>query len=55
MGYCFYDRYVIHLPSVPPFFHHDGARLVPRITALDLLWLAMVGLVFFGVVARHLY
>jgi hypothetical protein len=48
---------MINMLSIPfpycPFFYHDGARLVPRITALDLLRFAMVGLVLLGVVARH--
>ena len=55
MDYYSYDQYVIHLPSALPLFHHDGVRLVPRISALDLLRFTMVGLVLLGVVARHLY
>ncbi len=45
MGYYFYDQYVIHPLSVTPLFHDEGSCFVPRITALDLLRFAMVGLV----------
>ncbi len=34
-------------------FHHDGARLISRIAALDLLRFAMAGIVLLCIVARH--
>jgi hypothetical protein len=45
----------MHTISLPHYslLHHDGAGFVPSITTLDLLWFSMVGLVFFGIVARH--
>ncbi len=53
MNYYSCDQYAIHLLFVLPLFQYDGARLVPRIPALDLLRFAVVGMVLLGVAALH--